>query len=176
MHLEIYRLATIGNGILAAMPCPIIDSTGSEPFAGIAKQGFRHVVSLLEAGEARQLGLEAEGELVRAQSLEFTAFPIPDLGLPPSLPDFAQLTLEIWQQVNAGTSTLVHCRAGVGRSGLVAAGILLQAGLDLEPSLRQISACRGARVPETPAQLDWLQNRLRPYLQQQPAAAACKRE
>ena len=166
MRLEVYSLATIGNGTLAAMPCPVIGADGADPFAAMAKRGFRHLVSLLEPGEAHRLGLADEAGLARAQSLDFTAYPIPDLGIPQSLADFAQLTFTIQQQVNAGVNTLVHCRAGIGRSGLVAAGVLLQAGLGLEQSLQQISERRSARVPETRAQHDWLRNRFLPLLQQ----------
>jgi protein-tyrosine phosphatase len=88
--------------------------------------------------------------------MEFISFPIPDMGLPASVLDFASLTKALFAQVNAGSNTLVHCRAGIGRSGLLSAGVLLHAGMDPEEAFTYVSRMRGIRVPETPDQHDWL--------------------
>jgi protein-tyrosine phosphatase len=50
----------------------------------------------------------------------------------------------------------VHCRAGIGRSGLFAAGMLLYAGMDAEQAFAHVGKMRGLRVPETLDQHNWL--------------------
>jgi protein-tyrosine phosphatase len=153
---EMYKVGTMGAGFLAVMACPTIDAAEPASIANIAKLGIKLVVSLLEPGEARTLGLEGERLEVKAHGMEFVSFPIPDMGLPASVLDFTSLTKSLFAQVNAGSNTLLHCRAGIGRSGLLAAGVLLHAGMNAEEAFAYVSKMRGIRVPETPDQHDWL--------------------
>ena len=62
------------------------------------------------------------------------------------------------KQIDAGANLLVHCHAGIGRSGLLAAGILLHCNLNPQQAFAHVSKMRGVRVPETPEQEDWLIN------------------
>ena len=156
MQAEMYKVGTMGNGFLAIMACPSIDPEAPASVANIARLGIRQIVSLLEPTEARNLGLEAERLEVKACEMGFMSFPIPDMGLPASVEDFTQITQMLFRQVNAGINTLVHCRAGIGRSGLLAAGVLLHTGMNAEEAFAYVSRMRGIRVPETPEQHDWL--------------------
>ena len=151
-----YKVATMGNGFLAVMACPTLDAEAPASVANIARLGIKLVVSLLEPGEARTLGLEGERLEARAHGMEFISFPIPDMGLPASVTEFASITKTLFAQVNDGSNTLVHCRAGIGRSGLLTAGVLLHAGMNPEEAFAYVSKMRGIRVPETPDQHDWL--------------------
>jgi len=57
------------------------------------------------------------------------------------------------------------CFAGIGRSTLVAASLLIRSGLALAEALELISEARGWQVPDTSAQHRWLESfeaRLRP--------------
>jgi protein-tyrosine phosphatase len=51
---------------------------------------------------------------------------------------------------------VVHCRAGIGRSSLIAGTVLVRFGIPPEEAWRLITAARGFRVPETPEQGEWL--------------------
>ena len=113
---------------------------------------------MLEANESSMLGLETESDVVEDNGMHYISFPISDYGVPASVDDFSILTADIFQQLGQGTNVLLHCRGGVGRSGLLAAGVLLQAGLDVEQAFASVSAKRGIRVPETTQQRDWLKN------------------
>lgn len=156
LQAEMYKVGTMGDGFLAIMACPSIEADAPASIANIARLGIRMVVSLLEPTEARNLGLENERLEVKAYEMGFKSFPIPDMGLPASVEDFTQLTQMLFTQVNAGINTLVHCRAGIGRSGLMAAGVLLHTGMDAEKAFDYVSKMRGIRVPETPEQHEWL--------------------
>ena len=156
IQAEMYKVGTMGDGFLAIMACPTLDENAPASLANIAKLGIRLVVSLLEPSEARNLGLDAERLEVKAHAMDFISFPIPDMGLPPSVEDFSQIVKLLFTQVNSGVNTLVHCRAGIGRSGLLAAGVLLHTGMDAEEAFAYVSHMRGLRVPETMEQHDWL--------------------
>lgn len=158
MQAEMYKVGTMGDGFLAIMACPSIEADAPASIVNIARLGIRQVVSLLEPTEARNLGLEIERLEVKACGMGFVSFPIPDMGLPPSVEDFTQITQMLFTQVCAGINTLVHCRAGIGRSGLLAAGVLLHTGMGAEEAFGYVTRMRGIRVPETLEQHSWLVN------------------
>ena len=53
-------------------------------------------------------------------------------------------------------STVVHCRAGIGRTGVAASGVLLHAGFKPDEAFERISELRGVGVPDTEEQRDWV--------------------
>lgn len=158
MQAEMYKVGTIGKGFFAIMARPSLDENDPESVVNISRLGIKLVVSLLETNEARILGLDAERELAKALGMGFVSFPIPDMGIPTSVEEFASLSKMLMKQVNAGVNTLIHCHAGIGRSGLMAAGILLHCDLDPQQAFAHVSEMRGVRVPETPEQKHWLIN------------------
>lgn len=165
LQAEMYKVGTMGKGFLAVMACPTLDPDAPASIRNIARLGIRQVVSLLEPSEARQLGLESERLEVKAHGMEFISLPIPDMGVPPSIEDFSQVAQMLFTQVCAGINTLVHCRAGIGRSGLMSAAVLLHAGMSVDEAFDYISKMRGVRVPETWQQRDWLHANLRSILE-----------
>ena len=138
------------------MPYPGSERPVAVEMAALARDGINRVVSLLEPSESIGLGLEDEAQLAQAESMSFTNFPIPDMGVPVSAQDFATLARDLYQEIDAGGNVLVHCRGGIGRSGLLAATILLQAGMDIQEAFARVSRQRGCRVPETSQQGEWL--------------------
>jgi len=156
MPVEMYKIGSIGEGFVAIMARPSLEAGAAASISNIARLGIQQVVSLLERSEARKLGLDSERERVKAQAMGFISFPIADMGLPPSVEDFAQLSKMLFNQVSAGVNTLIHCHAGIGRSGLLAAGILLHCDMDPQQAFAYASRMRGVRVPETPEQEQWL--------------------
>ena len=156
MPAEMYKIGSIGEGFVAIMARPSLEVDAAASIINIARLGIQQVVSLLESQEARDLGLSAEREQVKAHGMGFTSFPIPDMGVPPSVEEYAQLSSKLFGQVNAGVNTLIHCQAGIGRSGLMVAGILLHCDMDPQQAFIHASKMRGIRVPETPEQEQWL--------------------
>jgi protein-tyrosine phosphatase len=152
----IYRIDAIGAGTLAIMAHPASSGDAAARIAEIAAGGINQVISLLEPAEAHALGLQHEGELVNAAGMDFVSFAIPDMGLPVSVAEFARLSRRLYQQVHAGSNSLIHCRAGVGRSGLLAAAVLMQEGRDAQQAFALVARARGMPVPETSGQGTWL--------------------
>jgi len=50
----------------------------------------------------------------------------------------------------------MHCRQGIGRSGLIAAGLLIAKGVGSAEAVERISKARHAPVPETSDQRAWI--------------------
>ena len=114
------------------------------------------MVSLLENEEASQLQLVHEGDVAELKGIDYISFPIPDRGVPASMPAALSLLRNIAEALEEGKNVAVHCRQGIGRSGLIAAGVLVTSGIGVERALEVVSAARGWTVPETPAQLQWI--------------------
>jgi protein-tyrosine phosphatase len=155
---SIFVVEPIGSGFLAVMARPVPGEWVDDEFAKISAFGIRRIVSLLELTEAKAIGLEEEGLLCERHSMEFVSYPIPDRGLPGSIADFAAFTRSLHESIGKGTNTVIHCRAGIGRTGVVAAGILLHAAFDAETAFDHITKARGMAVPDTEEQRQWIIN------------------
>ena len=128
-----------------------------DEFTGLYELGISHVVSLLEVGEAYELDLADEDSHCSEVGMSFESFPIEDRGVPSSAEDLSRLVCGIYHRCVAGEGTVIHCRAGIGRTGLVAASVLLHCGYEVGDALRLISVARKVQVPDTPEQVEWLE-------------------
>jgi protein-tyrosine phosphatase len=84
------------------------------------------------------------------------SFPILDRQTPESEDELAQTLAKVEAELAVGRNVVLHCRQGIGRTGLVAACLLLTKGLDPETAVNRISAARGIPVPETQEQRRWI--------------------
>ncbi|MGD1095387.1 MAG: sulfur transferase domain-containing protein [Bryobacteraceae bacterium] len=122
------------------------------------RAGLDVVVSLLEDEEAAQLELAREAEAARREGIDFIRFPIADRGVPDSTAATLALLHRTVEALNAGKHVAVHCRQGIGRSGLIAVGALITSGFGTEEAINAVSLARGVLIPETQAQHEWLQH------------------
>lgn len=86
------------------------------------------LISLLEQHEYERLGI---GDLIaRANALGMATvwFPIADGSVPTSMEAFIQLIERIITSTREGQTVVIHCRGGLGRTGLVAASCLVASG------------------------------------------------
>jgi protein-tyrosine phosphatase len=125
--------------------------------------GLEMIVSLLDRDEVSELGLQREAEICRANGIEFVSFPIPDRGVPEIRPA-KELAGSIARRVADGRSIAIHCRAGIGRSSLIAASALIRLGIDADAALALIRESRGVSVPDTDEQRDWITTFGKSYL------------
>ena len=153
MASDIYWIKTSASLRLAIMARPRAGDWLEDEIDHWRREGVGLVVSLLEPDEIQDLGLEAEGALCRSRSIEFISYPIPDRGVPANATTAVQLANQI---VSRNTPTAIHCRAGIGRSSLVAALVLRLSGVDCEEALDAIGAARGTSVPDTTIQREWV--------------------
>jgi protein-tyrosine phosphatase len=156
MNPDIYCVADMPAGRLAILGRPRALDWLSGEIAGWKAAGITDVVSLLEEHEVIELGLQQEAALATQAGLSFTRFPIPDRGVPAS----AALTLALWDRLadrlRDGGAVGVHCRASIGRAGLMVAGTLLRLGVPEETAWQRASTARGRPVPDTDEQRAWL--------------------
>lgn len=153
---EVYWVRDLQPKMLAFGARPRPDDWLDDEIRGYRELGFRHVVSLLEPAEARQLGLLAEGALCAAQGIRFHSLPIPDRGVPAHGTDLGTLVGLLADAIGRGEPVYVHCRAGIGRSSIITALLMHRLGVPFESIFPALCRSRGLRVPDTEEQELWV--------------------
>jgi hypothetical protein len=143
-------------GGLAIMARPRADDWLEVDITEWKTAGVDMVVSLLERDEVSELGWQREAELCRSSGIEFLSFPIPNRGVPENGADVLQIASSIAGGIADGRSVAIHCRAGIGRSSIIAACALICSGIEAGDALARIKAARGLTVPDTDEQRDWV--------------------
>ena len=101
------------------------------------------LVSLVEDHELVALGIEGLFDQAERTGIGVLRHPIVDGGTPTSSAAVAELLDQVLDRAAAGENVVVHCRGGLGRTGLLAACCLVARGL--EPA-RAMEIVRTTRV------------------------------
>ena len=127
-----------------------------DELAGWRREGIDTVLSLLTSEEENELELSNEVRHAKARGMQFVSFPIPDREVPDSETDVVVALEKLDADLSSGKNVAVHCRQGIGRTGLMTACLLVMKGLNPETAVKRLSAARGTSVPETAAQRRWI--------------------
>ena len=121
----------------------------------LARVGATTVVCLNEPHEIDVRYPNYVAWLRRAHATEAIWHPIPDLHAP-AVADARALVHELVARLDAGAGLLVHCGAGIGRAGTIAAAVLIQMGTSVDDALSIVAAARPMAGPEAGVQRDLL--------------------
>ena len=143
LHIDV--LALPSGGRIGMTHCPgrcTVDARGrawrrrlDEDVRAIRQAGFARVFTLLDLAELERLGAADLESMLAAAGIEATSCPIMDFGVPDA----------------ACLAVLVHCAAGLGRTGMMTATLLVASGLTADDAIRRVRAARPGTI-ETPAQ------------------------
>ena len=156
MSGRIYWIDETWLGKLAVAARPRGGDWLSDELTDWKHAGVDSVLSLLTSSEEGDLGLQEEGSGARLAGLDFFSFPIEDRQVPRSEAKLSETLDSVSEALSEGKNVLVHCRQGVGRSGLVAACLLVKKGMSPGAAVDKISSVRGVAVPETEEQREWI--------------------
>ncbi|MFY1633841.1 protein-tyrosine phosphatase family protein [Solwaraspora sp. WMMB335] len=150
-----YPIPTPAPGQLSTMTRPRGGDWLDTEMAVLAADGVDVLVCLLTTGELDELDLADEAAAAARAGLEFHRLPVTDFGVPDRAAARPLLDL-LHQRLVAGHDVAVHCRAGIGRSSVIAAACLVGLGVERTEVWRIIATARGVPVPETDEQRAWL--------------------
>jgi predicted protein tyrosine phosphatase len=129
------RFVKVGRGRLALNHRP-----RRVDFSALREMGCTHIVTLLREDE----GAQAIGSLAREAGLAWVWVPVPNGKYPVgevherlvnALPELSAL-------LDQGNSLMIHCSAGIHRTGTVAYGLLRWRGLNRKQALKVIRQIR----------------------------------
>lgn len=111
------------------------------------------VMTLIEPHEFELLQVATLGQAVTRLGLRWIHLPIRDVDVPDQRFELGWQSAgqEIHQRLDAGERIVIHCRGGVGRTGLVAAQILIERGCPSRDAIHRVRAVRSGAL-ETWAQ------------------------
>jgi protein-tyrosine phosphatase len=128
---------------------------GPDVEVALAQVGASTVVCLTERRELSDRYPDYVDWLRTAPPTHAVWHPIHDMHVPP-LHTAAALVDDLVARLDRGEVLLVHCAAGIGRSGTIAVAILLAMGVDLDAALTTVAASRPMAGPEAGVQSDLL--------------------
>ncbi len=147
----VHRLP-VPDGVSGTLLACAVDVVGPDPEAALAEFGVDTVVCLMEHDDlvrrfpdyAAWLADEAGGpRAVRA--------PAPDHGVVGDA-EAAAVAADVLARLRGGSTVLLHCGAGYGRTGVVAVQVLAAGGATLDEALVAVRAARPACGPQSDAQ------------------------
>jgi len=155
--VSLYWINDVPSGRLAIFARPRGGDWLGDDLQRLRSAGVEIVVSMLTRDETEELGLNREQEECGECGIEFLNFPIEDRGLPNDVVGFRKFADELSSRMKRGQSIAIHCRAGIGRSSMMACAVLLSLGVRCEDALRLVQAARGCTVPDTPEQRSFVE-------------------
>ena len=99
--------------------------------AALAAAGTSMLVTLVAAAELDRIGHDAMRAACDELRIAWAHCPIPDMEIPGASFEraWALAGPQVHRRLDAGELVTLHCRAGLGRSGTVAARVLVERGL-----------------------------------------------
>jgi protein-tyrosine phosphatase len=153
---KISRLVLDPRGAIALSRMPGSVTRIEDDVAEIVALNCACVLTLAPHEELMRHGADLLSSLLMNEGIEWHHFPIVDYATPLPSQDQAwiELSERLHDHLNNNRTILVHCYAGVGRSGMIALRLLVEKGINPEEAFKQIRQVRPGAV-ERPAQYEW---------------------
>ena len=151
-----FLIHSIRSARLWMMPAPSFLRGLGNTIKYCADLEIRHLLSTVEPHEVSALELEGLSAACSANDIKLLNFPMVDRQPPQSLEAFLRMSSDLHRHLVNGESVGIHCKSGIGRSGMHICALLGKLGFGFEEALRLIEIRRGLAAPNTSEQLDWL--------------------
>lgn len=121
--------------------------------AAIRDWGAEVVVTLIEGHEFALLDVALLSAAVARHGMRWVHLPIRDVSVPEEQFEarWAIFGPELRSTLRRGGSVLIHCRGGLGRTGMIAARLLVELGMDAHDAIGAVRRVRPGAI-ETGAQ------------------------
>ena len=152
------KLALAGGATLILTPCPGTKDTSVEDAVATLKDaGAQALITLMPDEELAKFAAESIPGSCAASGIQWFHLPVeddhaPDERFATAFATQKQILLSLLEQ--QGTLA-IHCRGGSGRTGFMAAILLLESGMDRDEVVRQVQGLRPHAL-KMPVHTDYL--------------------
>jgi ADP-ribosyl-[dinitrogen reductase] hydrolase len=180
--LRIDSVAAPGGGLIGMTFCPGKKQTGAVSgnwdrdlgldLDCVRDWGAVAVVTLMEDHELARYGVGAFGVAVSARDMAWHHLSIVDVSVPGDVFErsWVKAGAELRAQLAAGRNILLHCRGGLGRTGTIAARLLIELGVGADEAIDRVRQARPGAI-ETAAQEAYVRRAGPMSAAREPAAA-----
>jgi ADP-ribosyl-[dinitrogen reductase] hydrolase len=151
---KIHSLKASSTGArIALCACPGPEPSLTGDLEALREWGARGLVSLIEDSEFETLGVQSLPDRLAALGMRWWHLPIRDMETPDARFEtrWEHAGAELKGLIAQGASIAVHCRGGLGRTGMIAARILVELGTEPAAAIAQVRKVRPGAI-ETRAQ------------------------
>lgn len=151
--LRIDTVATPGGGTIGMVHCPGRCTAPwrrdlNADLAAIVAWRADHLISLVEVHEFANLGVPGFVKAVGGAGIEWHHLPVGDMQVPDGV--FAQAWRtsgpRILDSLRSGGRVVLHCAAGLGRTGTIAAKLLMAHGVPADAAISQVRRARPGTI------------------------------
>ncbi|RJF72361.1 protein-tyrosine-phosphatase [Deinococcus cavernae] len=114
----------------------------------LKEQGVTLLVNLMQQDEMQRWHMDDYHAEAARLGLNVRHHPIPDVKTPTDDAAFHALVQDLRDRLRHGETIVIHCLGGLGRSGMLAACLLVQSGLNAHDAIALVRHCRGPRAVE----------------------------
>ena len=114
----------------------------------IVAWGADLVVTLMERHEFGLLGVSDLADKIANREIDWLHLPIRDVDIPDAgfMQGWKDISASLQSRLRRGQKVIVHCRGGLGRTGLVAAMLLVDSGVSADLAMAQVRHVRSGTV------------------------------
>ena len=156
--MQIDAVSVPGGGLIGMSLCPGMRSRNFYSLAdpdglhadlrAFTHWGAEALVTLMELDELGSYGIGNLPELAVRAGLRHIHLPIPDMDVPDT--GFEQAWIEAGAELRgtltSGGRIVLHCLAGLGRTGTIASRLLIELGMEPESAIRAVRAARPGTI------------------------------
>ncbi|WP_299015550.1 phosphatase [uncultured Photobacterium sp.] len=154
-----WTLPLVGGAKLLLTPCPGTKETDlHHSLLQLKEAGATAVLTALEPGDLPGGGLQLLADACAGLGMQWFHLPIEDDCAPGELFDanWPDANKAAQEMLDEGKALAVHCMGGSGRTGLIAARIMLERGESLDSAIEKIQALRPGAFTRQ-AHIDYIQ-------------------
>jgi ADP-ribosyl-[dinitrogen reductase] hydrolase len=149
----------VGDGLIGMTFCPGKKQWGSATgvdwdrqldvdIAALVAWQTRVVLTFNEAWELRQLRVPDLGDALTAAGIQWHHLPIVDGGIPDATFErtWEIVSPQLHARLAAGERIVLHCKGGLGRTGTLAARLLVEGGVEPQAAIDMVRQARPGAI------------------------------
>jgi protein-tyrosine phosphatase len=107
------------------------------------------LVPLIEDHELKMLEIPDLVQKAEARGMHVERYPIKDMGVPSDMAKTRDVVKKIAAHLKNDENVIIHCRGGWGRTGMIAACVLVEMGVDPAKAIQNVRMARNKTIQTT---------------------------